>query len=440
MISKGRGETGRKAGHRGATANSATSDKKVPAQRSRWIGSTPETVMRGALLGVALLGALTAVLGIHDAFISDAWATRIGAGFLVVCGVVSGYGALYILLGRRGEAKRYFVWALPLATAAPAFLSVRQFLGDELDFRLAIWSLCLGTVAACMALCIRMGISPARPQTLSGAVLLGTAVALLPLALSLRTSAQPESLESALSVEVVGQRASGDDEVALVRVTTTLTNRSNRALTLLGSTYAVTGTKSSTRRAPNGSPFPWPEVNHSGWANPYETRGEGQLVETGISPYPAEDVFQPGQTDQTSYVVPVPTKTFNTVGVEVWYVTARTDRLALQWPSSGQVLEGHLSPDDGSGVISGEWPVRTGLWLDSLSQRSRFLRIEYTNGGRIEQPFVLPYQRGMTYNVYADSEDSRAEPYSQYNDRLGRAYGIQQVGTFTELALDSTIH
>jgi hypothetical protein len=158
-------------------------------------------------------------------------------------------------------------------------------------------------------------------------------------------------------------------------------------------------------------------------------------VESGFDPQPAQTFFEPGQSDTTSFVVLVPVSRFNTVAVGAWYITGRKDRLTIQ-PSDESELKGNLSEENGTGIIWTDWSIETELWSDVITKHKRYLHIDYSFAGESELPYQRPSENGMQYSVYADAEEFRTEPLKAYNERLAKTYGINQVGTYTEIALD----
>jgi hypothetical protein len=83
-----------------------------------------------------------------------------------------------------------------------------------------------------------------------------------------------------------------------------------------------------------------------------------------------------------------------------------------------------------------EWNIDTGLWVDDLTEPNRFLHIAYSYRGGDPKLYPSGGDDGMAYEVFVDAEDTRLKPFSQYNVRVGSAYGLNQVTANTSVSLE----
>jgi hypothetical protein len=206
--------------------------------------------------------------------------------------------------------------------------------------------------------------------------------------------------------------------VRAFRAEVTLENVGDAKLMYLGGVYSIVGYRAAFRSGQEQKAWPSKlpaELASQQWSARYQKKEDLSLIEGGYDLFRSGDWIAPGTKVMTDWIIYVKDDSYDGLIFNVAVGTARADRMELIFPAN---------PDHAeiSGRVHSEWRVRETSLLNQLTRGTRYVTVIYRSGSAEGQ--LDP----MTMEAFVDSEETRSQTLSEYNDRLNASYGVTQFG------------
>jgi hypothetical protein len=397
------------------TATLAPPAPPVPSAPRR---TPPAAVVWAATAWLAALGLAAIVVGGHDVVAASEITVRLWGTLVLGAGAVVLAGAFGLRAATPYGRALALVAAL-LGVALGAMTLLVQVSGDQADLRLLVWGAIIGASAATALVVHRLtppgeqGGILARLPVLKSVVSVGVVISFGQFwytAIYIPTTAPANlTLEPKLTPSV-------EDDRIVLQGTVSMRNTSGTRVNVLAS-YLDVSVSNDTLQQANFAPYRSEIVDgHQGNQPTAELfRQHGSFVSVlHESPVADGTYFEPDETITVSYLTWVPKDLYSRATVDVQLTIARARALALEAAEPKVSTHGRTTTSVTEIPESG--------WLRSLTRGDRFVRVDYDD----RDLWVYP-------RVRLTPAADRAP--ADFDDRMGRFYGLSTVESSTDITL-----
>jgi len=405
--------------------------EQASVKDNRTVAISPRNRLAVRVLSVlALPIALSAMyVGGHDVLLSAVLGQRLLGTVFLSCGLALLIAAVVGAVGSLKSGSSSLVLLFSAGALPGVITLVLQTLAFRINFILLVWTSMAAIPAAAAAVVWSSGNRSGGLRQVNAILSAGAVVTALTVGQTIYSTAyspikRGESLTVITKISPTTERKIKSPKLGSVRAfraEVTLENVGDAKLMYLGGAYSIVGYRAPFRSGEEQKSWPSQipkELASQKWSAQFQKKEDLSLIEGGYDLFPSGDWIAPGTKVTTNWITYVKKDSYDGLIFNVAVATARADRMELRFPADPDHAE--IPGEAKNAGVYSEWGIRETSMVNRVARGSRYVTVNYlVNSVKGE---ISPVQ----IEAFVDSEETRSQAYSEYNDRLNASYGVNE--------------